>query len=61
MSYEIETFNPEIFAAIENERARQIDYLEMIAFENFTLPAMMGSIFTNVHNLTQEAKPMVQS
>ena len=27
MSYEIETFDPEIFAAIENERERQTDPL----------------------------------
>jgi len=50
MSYEIETFDPEIFAAIENERERQTNHLEMIASENFTLPAVMeamGSVFTN--------------
>jgi glycine hydroxymethyltransferase len=50
MSYAIETFDPEIFAAIENERERQTDHLEMIASENFTLPAVMeamGSVFTN--------------
>jgi glycine hydroxymethyltransferase len=50
MSYAIETFDPEIFQAIENERDRQTDHLEMIASENFTLPAVMeamGSVFTN--------------
>ena len=50
MSYEIESFDPEIFAAIENERERQTDHLEMIASENFTIPAVMeamGSVFTN--------------
>jgi len=50
MSYAIETFDPEIFAAIENEKERQTDHLEMIASENFTLPAVMeamGSVFTN--------------
>ncbi len=50
MSYAIESFDPEIFAAIENERERQTDHLEMIASENFTLPAVMeamGSVFTN--------------
>ena len=50
MSYAIETFDPEIFAAIENERERQTDHLEMIASENFTIPAVMeamGSVFTN--------------
>ena len=50
MSYAIETFDPEIFAAIENERERQTNHLEMIASENFTIPAVMeamGSVFTN--------------
>ncbi|SFZ97692.1 Serine hydroxymethyltransferase [hydrothermal vent metagenome] len=50
MSYSIETFDPEIFAAIENERDRQTNHLEMIASENFTIPAVMeamGSVFTN--------------
>jgi len=50
MSYAIESFDPEIFAAIENERDRQTNHLEMIASENFTLPAVMeamGSVFTN--------------
>ena len=50
MSYEIENFDPEIFAAIENERERQTNHLEMIASENFTIPAVMeamGSVFTN--------------
>jgi glycine hydroxymethyltransferase len=49
MSYAIETFDPEIFEAIENERERQTDHLEMIASENFTIPAVMeamGSVFT---------------
>ncbi|MBN2824642.1 MAG: serine hydroxymethyltransferase [Campylobacterales bacterium] len=50
MSYQIETFDPEIFAAINDELVRQNDHLEMIASENFTLPAVieaMGSLFTN--------------
>ncbi len=50
MSYEIETFDPEIFQAIENEKERQTNHLEMIASENFTIPAVMeamGSVFTN--------------
>jgi glycine hydroxymethyltransferase len=50
MSYAIETFDPEIFQAIENEKERQTNHLEMIASENFTLPAVMeamGSVFTN--------------
>jgi len=50
MSYEIEKFDPEIYAAIEAELKRQNEHLEMIASENFTLPAVMeamGSVFTN--------------
>ncbi|HIP19001.1 MAG TPA: serine hydroxymethyltransferase, partial [Sulfurovum sp.] len=50
MSYALETFDPEIFQAIEKERERQTDHLEMIASENFTIPAVMeamGSVFTN--------------
>ncbi|MCB4753593.1 MAG: serine hydroxymethyltransferase [Sulfurovum sp.] len=50
MSYAIEKFDPEIFEAIENEHKRQTNHLEMIASENFTIPAVMeamGSVFTN--------------
>ena len=50
MSYEIEKFDPEIYEAIESELVRQNEHLEMIASENFTLPAVMeamGSVFTN--------------
>lgn len=50
MSYEIEKFDPEIFKAIEDELERQTNHLEMIASENFTIPAVMeamGSLFTN--------------
>ena len=50
MSYEIEKFDPQIYEAIENELKRQNEHLEMIASENFTLPAVMeamGSVFTN--------------
>jgi len=50
MSYSMETFDPEIFEAINQERERQTNHLEMIASENFTIPAVMeamGSVFTN--------------
>ena len=46
----METFDPEIFEAMNNELERQTNHLEMIASENFTLPAVMeamGSVFTN--------------
>lgn len=50
MSYAMETFDPEIFEAINHELERQTNHLEMIASENFTIPAVMeamGSVFTN--------------
>ena len=50
MSYEIEKFDPEIFDAINQELKRQTEHLEMIASENFTIPAVMeamGSVLTN--------------
>jgi glycine hydroxymethyltransferase len=50
MSYAIETFDPEIFEAIQSELERETDHLEMIASENFTFPEVMeamGSVFTN--------------
>ncbi len=50
MSYAIESFDPEVFEAIQNELTRQTDHLEMIASENFTFPEVMeamGSVFTN--------------
>ena len=46
----METFDPEIFEAINQELERQTNHLEMIASENFTIPAVMeamGSILTN--------------
>ncbi len=42
--------DPDIFAAIEAERQRQQNHIELIASENFTLPAVMqaqGSVLTN--------------
>ena len=42
--------DPEIFAAIQNERRRQETGLEMIASENFTYESVLeatGSVFTN--------------
>jgi glycine hydroxymethyltransferase len=46
----LEQADPEVFAAIKNERRRQQDGLEMIASENYTSPAVMaaqGSCLTN--------------
>lgn len=42
--------DPDVFAAMEAEKARQKDHIELIASENFTLPAVMeacGSVLTN--------------
>ena len=46
----IERQDPEVWAAIAGEQARQRDGLEMIASENYTSPAVMqavGSVLTN--------------
>ena len=43
-------FDPEVFAAIENEQRRQHEGLELIASENFVSEAVLeaaGSVFTN--------------
>ncbi len=46
----LQEYDNEIFELCEKELERQTDHLEMIASENFTLPAVMeamGSVFTN--------------
>ncbi len=46
----LQEFDNEVYALCEQELERQTDHLEMIASENFTLPAVMeamGSVFTN--------------
>ncbi|MDD3475398.1 MAG: serine hydroxymethyltransferase [Sulfurimonas sp.] len=46
----LKEFDKDIFDLCEKELERQTDHLEMIASENFTLPAVMeamGSVFTN--------------
>ena len=43
-------FDPELFAAMEDERQRQENHIELIASENFTSPLVMaaqGSVLTN--------------
>lgn len=47
---EIEGFDEELWRAIENERERQEDHLELIASENYVSPRVLeaqGSILTN--------------
>jgi glycine hydroxymethyltransferase len=49
-SSKLATLDPAVFAAMEAEKARQKDHIELIASENFTLPAVMeacGSVLTN--------------
>src|SRR5207247_9675892 len=46
----IERIDPEIYSAIEGERRRQVEKIELIASENYTSPAVMeatGSVLTN--------------
>src|SRR5438552_17292513 len=46
----VQRVDPEIYAAIENERRRQVEKIELIASENYTSAAVMeavGSVLTN--------------
>jgi len=46
----LEILDPEVFESIEKERKRQQTHIELIASENFTIPAVMeaqGSVLTN--------------
>src|SRR5204863_9085307 len=46
----MESVDPEIFEAIENERRRQVEKIELIASENYTSQAVLdavGSVLTN--------------
>ncbi len=46
----VNELDPELFAAVSSEKDRQQNHLELIASENFTLPAIMeltGSVLTN--------------
>lgn len=46
----IKDFDPELWTAMEGERSRQEDHIELIASENYTSPAVMeaqGSVLTN--------------
>ena len=49
-SMDIASFDPELHAAIEGERLRQEDHIELIASENYASPrvlAAQGSVLTN--------------
>jgi glycine hydroxymethyltransferase len=46
----LESFDPDVFAAIAGEERRQVDGVEMIPSENYTYPevlAALGSVLTN--------------
>ncbi len=46
----VEGFDPELFEAMENERRRQEEHIELIASENMTSPRVLecqGSVLTN--------------
>ena len=49
-SFTIEGFDPELATAIEQERTRQEDHIELIASENYASPRVLeaqGSVLTN--------------
>jgi glycine hydroxymethyltransferase len=49
-SMTIKDFDPDLFAAIEGERQRQEEHIELIASENYTSPRVMeaqGGVLTN--------------
>ncbi len=49
-SHTIQSVDPELWEAMEGERRRQEDHIELIASENYTSPAVMqaqGSVLTN--------------
>jgi glycine hydroxymethyltransferase len=49
--------DPEVFHAIQAERQRQQDHIELIASENFTLPAVMEAMGTVLTNKYAEGYP----
>ncbi len=49
--------DPEIFAAMEDELARQRDHIELIASENFVSPAVMAAMGSHLTNKYDEGYP----
>ena len=41
---ELERVDPEIYAAIEGERKRQVEKIELIASENYTSQAVLDAV-----------------
>jgi len=55
--YSLRTADPDVWAAVEGERARQQDGLELIASENYTSPAVMAAQGTCLTNKYAEGYP----
>ena len=49
--------DPELYASMERELARQRDHLELIASENFTSPAVMEAVGSHLTNKYAEGYP----
>jgi glycine hydroxymethyltransferase len=55
--YTIDQIDPEIFAAIQKENARQEEHIELIASENYTSPAVMAAQGSQLTNKYAEGYP----
>ncbi|KKB63897.1 serine hydroxymethyltransferase [Robbsia andropogonis] len=55
--YQLETLDPEVFAAIGKENQRQEDHIELIASENYTSPAVMAAQGSQLTNKYAEGYP----
>ncbi len=53
----IASFDPEIWASIQNEGQRQEDHIELIASENYTSPLVMAAQGTKLTNKYAEGYP----
>src|SRR2546425_699927 len=53
----LEREDPELYAAIEGERRRQVEKIELIASENYTSPAVMEAVGSVVTNKYAEGYP----
>jgi glycine hydroxymethyltransferase len=48
--YTLDQIDPELFAAIQKEDKRQQDHIELIASENYTSPAVMEALGSQLTN-----------
>ena len=53
----VEQTDPEIFAAVQSENARQEQHIELIASENYASPAVMWAQGTQLTNKYAEGYP----